>query len=153
MPFIQGISSLINNYFVTQSTDDIVYVSLQNMLQEKILLTNSNYFWIMADDNTPADWGTKRFLLSLKDLSFDAKTISFDTSEESFANLGINADTSPQISLVFNNGTTNTLLVGLSNIGGAYPIYLSGEDVIAYSADAGINDIFNTIRQDFQLQK
>ncbi len=151
IPFIQGVSTLINNYFVTQSTDDIVYVSFQNMLQEKILITNSNHFWTI--DDTPADWGTKRFLLALKELSFDARTINFDTSNESFSNFGINKETSPQISLVFNDGTTNTLMVGLSNINKAYPIYLSKENMIAYSSESGIQDIFSTIRQDFQIQK
>ncbi len=153
IPFIQGVSTLINNYFVTQSTDDIIYVSFQNMIQEKILITNSNHFWIMTDDNSPADWGTKRFLLALKELSFDARSINFDTSKESLVAFGISEETSPQISLIFKDNSTNTLMVGLSNDNGVYPIYLSKEDMIAYSSASGILDIFSTIRQDFQVQK
>ncbi|MGL4676710.1 MAG: DUF4340 domain-containing protein [Brevinema sp.] len=150
--FIQGLYPMINNYFLTGSTDDISMFMFHNSVGEKMILTNKNSFWvqIVPEENSSVDWGTRKFLLELKDFSFDPKTINFDISKERLQDLAIDPIESPQISLVFHDHTTNTLIVGSSNSQGFYPIYITKEKLIAYTTKEKFRAVFNTMNLDFQ---
>lgn len=149
-PFMTGVSTFVNNYFLTKSTDEIVYVSFYNREKINIVLTNSNRFWVQTapTSNNHVDWGTRKFLLRLKDLSFNAKMLKFDTSEENLMKLGINKE-SLQMHLIFEDNSTNSLLVGEAKEG-VYPLYISAENIIVFAKTDDVDTIFNTTLNDFK---
>ncbi|MGL5955833.1 MAG: DUF4340 domain-containing protein [Brevinema sp.] len=152
--FMQGLAPMINNYFVTTSTDDISLVAFHNNAGEKFVLTNNGSFWVQTEpeEDTRVDWGTRKFLLELKNFSFDPKTINLDTSDEVLQELGIDRIESPQITLVLQDQTMNTLMIGSSNSQGLYPIYITKENIIAYTSREKVNMVFNTLNLDFQTR-
>ncbi|MDK2818468.1 MAG: DUF4340 domain-containing protein [Spirochaetota bacterium] len=154
-PFIQGISSIINNKFLTQSTDDILAIKFKNMHQETIELTNENTFWIQKfpEENPNVDWGTKKFLLSLKDLTFNTDSFSFDVDNTILKNLGIDKNSSLMISLLFNNGEYSDLYIGSKTTNNTYPIYISKNNMIAYIDLLMIQNIFGVSTKDLITHK
>lgn len=154
-PFIQGISSIINNKFLTQSTDDILAIKFKNIHQEIIELTNKNAFWIqkMPEENSNIDWGTKKFLLSLKDLIFNTDSFSFDVDDTILKNLGIDKNSSLMISLLFNNGEYSDLYIGSKTNNNTYPIYISKNNMIAYIDLLMMQNIFSVSTKDLITHK
>ena len=154
-PFIQGISSIINNKFLTQSTDDILAIKFKNIHQEIIELTNKNAFWIqkMPEENSNVDWGTKKFLLSLKDLTFNTDSFSFDVDDTILKNLGIDKNSSLMISLLFNNGEYSDLYIGSKTNNNTYPIYISKNNMIAYIDLLMMQNIFSVSTKDLITHK
>ncbi len=154
-PFIQGISSIINNKFLTQSTDDILAIKFKNIHQEIIELTNKNAFWIqkMPEENSNVDWGTKKFLLSLKDLIFNTDSFSFDVDDTILKNLGIDKNSSLMISLLFNNGEYSDLYIGSKTNNNTYPIYISKNNMIAYIDLLMMQNIFSVSTKDLITHK
>ena len=154
-PFIQGISSIINNKFLTQSTDDILAIKFKNIHQEIIELTNKNAFWIqkMPEENSNVDWGTKKFLLSLKDLIFNTDSFSFDVDDTILKNLGIDKNSSLMISLLFNNGEYSDLYIGSKTNNNTYAIYISKNNMIAYIDLLMMQNIFSVSTKDLITHK
>jgi len=154
-PFLQGISSIINNKFLTVSTDDVVSIKFKNMQKEIIELTNNNTFWVQTfpEENINVDWGTKNFLLSLKNLAFNKDSFSFDVNDTILQSLGIDKTSSPMISLLFKNGEDSTLYIGTKTTDEKYPIYISKKNIIAYVDTLMIQNVFNVSAQDLVTHK
>ncbi len=154
-PFLQGISSIIDNRFLTESTDDIVSIKFKNVQQEVIELTNDNSFWVqtLPEVNRNVDWGTKNFLLSLKNISFDKDSFSFDVNDTILQSLGINKNVSPMIILLFKSGEYSELYIGAKTAEEKYPIYISKQNIIAYIDPLMMQSVFNISAQDLSTRK
>lgn len=150
VPFILGLSALVNNDFLTKSTEELTQVSFKNNEDVIITLSNDNQMWIQTSPttNNQADWGARKFLLSLRDLSFDVKTLSFDITEENLSELGITKDKSKFLELIFDNNNTNTYIFG-DPINKMYPVYSSHEQIIAYVPVDVMDVVFGARLQDF----
>ena len=154
-PFLQGISSIIDNRFLTESTDDIVSIKFKNIQKEVIELTNKNTFWVqtLPEANPNVDWGTKNFLLSLKNLAFDKKSFSLDVNDAILQSLGIDKISSPMILLSFKNGEYSELYIGTKTAEEKYPIYISKQNIIAYIDPLMMQSVFNVSAQDLTTRK
>lgn len=154
-PFLQGISSIIDNRFLTESTDNIISIKFKNIQKEVIELTNENAFWIqtLPEVNRNVDWGTKNFLLSLKNLAFNKDSFSFDVNNTILQSLGIDKTSSPMILLLFKNGEYSELYIGVKTIEGKYPIYISKQNIIAYIDSLMIQGVFSVSAQDLITRK
>ena len=154
-PFLQGISSIIDNRFLTESTDDIISIKFKNIQKEVIELTNDNAFWVKTfpKDNKNADWGTKNFLLNLKNLVFNKDSFSFDVNDTILQSLGIDKTSSSMIELLFKNGDRSELYIGTKTTDNKYPIYISKKNIIAYVDPLMIQSVFSVSAQDLVTRK
>ena len=154
-PFLQGISSIIDNRFLIESTDDIVSIKFKNTKKEVIELTNKNTFWVqtLPEANPNVDWGTKNFLLSLKNLAFDKESFSLDVNDTILQSLGIDKTSSSMILLLFKSGEYSELYIGTKTTEGKYPIYISKQNIIAYIDTLMMQSVFNVSAQDLTTRK
>ena len=154
-PFLQGISSIIDNRFLTESTDDIISIKFKNIQKEVIELTNENAFWIQTfpEVNRNADWGTKNFLLTLKNITFSKDSFNFDVNDTILQSLGIDKTNSPMIELLFKNGDRSELYIGTKTTEGKYPIYISKQNIIAHIDSLMMQSVFNVSAQDLTTRK
>ena len=154
-PFLQGISSIIDNRFLTESIDDIISIKFKNIQKEVIELTNENTFWIQTfpEVNRNADWGTKNFLLTLKNITFSKDSFNFDVNDTILQSLGIDKTNSPMIELLFKNGDRSELYIGTKTTGGKYPIYISKQNIIAHIDSLMMQSVFNVSAQDLTTRK
>ena len=154
-PFLQGISSIIDNRFLTESIDDIISIKFKNIQKEVIELTNENTFWIQTfpEVNRNADWGTKNFLLTLKNITFSKDSFNFDVNDTILQSLGIDKMNSPMIELLFKNGDRSELYIGTKTTGGKYPIYISKQNIIAHIDSLMMQSVFNVSAQDLTTRK
>ena len=154
-PFLQGISSIIDNRFLTESIDDIISIKFKNIQKEVIELTNENTFWIQTfpEVNRNADWGTKNFLLTLKNITFSKDSFNFDVNDTILQSLGIDKMNSPMIELLFKNGDRSELYIGTKTTEGKYPIYISKQNIIAHIDSLMMQSVFNVSAQDLTTRK
>ena len=154
-PFLQGISSIIDNRFLTESIDDIISIKFKNIQKEVIELTNENTFWIQTfpEVNRNADWGTKNFLLTLKNITFSKDSFNFDVNDTILQSLGIDKTNSPMIELLFKNGDRSELYIGTKTTEGKYPIYISKQNIIAHIDSLMMQSVFNVSAQDLTTRK
>ncbi len=145
-PFTKGFSAILNNYFLNRQIDDVAAIDFRNVSNNTVKLTNADGFWRMPASDAPVDWGTRRFLLSVKDFSFDAKTISFNTSD--LQSLGINPDSSPYLTIHYKDGSSNELIIGRP-VNNVYPIYIKNGNFKAYADAGSVLDIFGFNTADF----
>ncbi|MGL4367389.1 MAG: DUF4340 domain-containing protein [Brevinemataceae bacterium] len=143
-PFLQGITSIINNYFITRSTDEILELSIRNFKGQELSFAYINGFWIQTapQENTQIDWIFRRFLLRVKDLQFKPETIIFNTNKSTLEKIGISTNSSPKISVTFQNGSFSEFYIGKERQDNTYPVFIPSQSLIALSEDDIINEIF-----------
>ncbi len=145
-PFTRGVSAIINNHFLNRQIDDVAAIEFRNLSNQSISLTNVGGFWQTTDNDTQVDWGARKFLLAVKDFTFEPRTASFDISDLNA--LGIDSAVSPKLSLTFKDGSKDELVIGRPRQN-AYPVYIDSNKFKAYADSGHIMDIFNTDISDF----
>jgi len=152
-PYIQGIAGIINNHLVTQTIDQINKIKFINFKKETLIFESSNNFWIQIYPhiNRKIDWGVRRFLLDVKNLTFDPNSIIFDINDKLLSKFNINTNNSPQLQLFFNDGTKSKFFISSIKTNNAYIIYNLSQNLIATSDQSIIQEIFNTIITDFTI--
>lgn len=153
--FTQDVTSIVNTQIFFTPNDEITAVYFRNLKEQYIVLTNIDNFWIQIEPETNknVDWGTTKFLLSIKDLFFQANTVDFDVSTETLKNIGVDENISPTLSLVLKDGTKTEIFLGSLTTNNMYPIYIPEEKIITYIPSLVIQEIFNTLIGDFQTKK
>lgn len=152
--FTKGISSLINNYYLQNNTDHVITIDFRNIQGDHLFITNSDSFWVLSKptDNPHVDWGTRKFLLSIKDIQFHPKSMRLNSTEEQRAELGINSD-SPYITLLFQDGSQSSLYIGNVEKNRALPIFITPENIFAYSDISLLDKAFFTKEIDLITKK
>ncbi|MGL4394876.1 MAG: DUF4340 domain-containing protein [Brevinema sp.] len=153
--FINGVSHLVDTYFISKPIDQVVSVSLKTFSGEKFTFTNNQQMWeqISPATSEAVDWGVRKFLLQAKDLRFNPESITFNTSDENLRILKINTQTSPMLTMNYSDGSSATFYVGTEERNKHYPIYSISQKLISFSSTDSVAQIFKTTKKDFEIKK
>ncbi|MGL4389124.1 MAG: DUF4340 domain-containing protein, partial [Brevinema sp.] len=152
--FINGISHLIDPYFISRPIDQVVSISLKTFQNEIFIFTNDNeWSQITPSTNNELDWGIRRFLLYTKELKFNPNNITFNISNETLSTLKIDTNTSPMLKLLYNDGTKVLFYIGTELKNNYYPVYSVSQHLISFSDQNIINQIFNITEKDLEIKK
>lgn len=152
-PFIQGVSSIIDTYFISQAIDQATFVELKTFDGSSYQFTNIQQVWsqISPSNTNCIDWGLRKFLLDTKNLQFDPEKLTFSISDKNLSALGINTNTSPLLSIKYNDGNASLFYIGNKNKNNnQYPVYSVFQKIIAFSDEDTIKTIFDISTKDFE---
>ena len=153
--FIEGIEAIIETRIFSQSSENALAIEFHNLKNEVIKLTNIDQFWSQTfpEANKNVDWGTRKFLLSARDLVFEANSLKFNVTPMELLDVGIDLEQSPRLIVTFLEGEKVAMYLSSKATENYYPVYLAKENMIVFCSKASIHSVFDIQTADFQTAR
>ncbi|MGL5721446.1 MAG: DUF4340 domain-containing protein [Brevinema sp.] len=143
-----GMNMLLYNAPYSVQVDNATQVFLRNNRGEDWDFIKTNGFWVQHPSmETNKDWGMRRFLLQAKDLSFETNVILYDLASSELSNLGVDTNTSPYISLRYEDSSSYSIFIGREDEG-FYQAYIPEMTLGVMISSVFVNRIFGVSLND-----
>lgn len=152
-PFLAGASALINNNIFTESSDSVQEIKFRNFQGKENFFIKKDNFWvqIFPENNTEKDWGLRQFILHAKNLYFYPQSIVFSASQQQLQKAGINTNTAPYLTLIFEDKTSSVFLGNKQENG--YAAYIPTLNILAAIPTDIANTVFHIDSNDFKIRQ
>lgn len=152
-PFFAGAPALINNNIFTESSDSVREIKFRNFDGKENFFIKKDNFWvqIFPENNTEKDWGLRQFILHAKNLYFYPQSIIFSASPQQLQQAGINTNTSPYLTLIFEDRTSSVFLGSKQENG--YAAYIPTLNILAEIPTDIADTVFHIDSNDFRIRQ
>lgn len=152
-PFLAGASALINNNIFTEPSDSVQGIKFRNFQGKEIFFIKKDNFWVQIypENNTEKDWGLRRFILHAKNLYFYPQSIIFSANHQQLQEAGINTNTAPYLTLIFEDKTSSVFLGNKQENG--YAVYIPTLNILAAIPIDIADTVFNIDSNDFKIRQ
>lgn len=152
-PFLAGASALINNNIFTESSDSVQGIKFRNFQGKEIFFIKKDNFWVQIypENHTEKDWGLRRFILHAKNLYFYPQSIIFSATHQQLQEAGINTNTAPYLTLIFEDKTSSVFLGNKQENG--YAAYIPALNILAAIPTDIADTVFHIDSNDFKIRQ